>query len=53
MGQEDVVMCGKIGVDNPAANGNTLLDGIEEFSQQASANGPGLDQAGPSTALHR
>ena len=53
MGQEDVVMCGKMGVDNPAANGNALLDGIAEFSQQASANGPGLDQAGPSTALHR
>ena len=34
MGQEDVIMCGKIVKPEPppAANGNGLLDGIEEFS---------------------
>ena len=53
MGQEDVVMCGRIGSENPAANGNALLDGIEEFSQQGRANGPALEQAGPSSAHPR
>jgi 2,5-diamino-6-(ribosylamino)-4(3H)-pyrimidinone 5'-phosphate reductase len=52
MGQEDVVMCGKLGPERPAANGNALLDGIEEFSQQALANGPAVEQAGPSSASH-
>ncbi|ERF69625.1 hypothetical protein EPUS_03617 [Endocarpon pusillum Z07020] len=54
MGQDDVIMCGKIGgVQPPAANGNGLLDGIEEFSQQAVANGPAAaaaEQAGASNA---
>ncbi len=53
MGQEDVIMCGKIGREPPAANGNGLLDGIEEFSQQAVANGPVVEQAGTSTTQHR
>lgn len=43
MGQEDVIMCGKIGVEQASpANGNGLLDGIEEFSQQAAVNGPAV-----------
>lgn len=51
MGQEDVVMCGKMGVDLPAAaNGSGLLDGIEELSQQAVANGPVVEQAGAAAA---
>lgn len=53
MGQEDVVMCGKMGSDNAAANGNPLLDGIEDFSHPGGTNGPALDQAGPSSAHPR
>lgn len=54
MGQDDVIMCGKIGGLEPAATkANGLLDGIEEFSQQAVAHGPTGEQAGASSALHR
>lgn len=54
MGQEDVIMCGKLGHERTGANGNGLLDGIEEFSQQAVANGPPpVEQAGAATAANR
>ncbi|NKB16324.1 MAG: RibD family protein [Sphingomonadales bacterium] len=53
MGQEDVIMCGKIEPERPAPNGNGLLDGIEEFSQQALPNGPAVEQPETSAASHR
>jgi 2,5-diamino-6-(ribosylamino)-4(3H)-pyrimidinone 5'-phosphate reductase len=53
MGQEDVILCGKMGLEQPGSNGNGLLDGIEEFSQQAVSNGSSLEQAGASTISHR
>ncbi len=55
MGQDDVIMCGKIGgMQAAAANGNGLLDGIEEFSQQAVAvaNGPAAEQVEASNDSH-
>jgi 2,5-diamino-6-(ribosylamino)-4(3H)-pyrimidinone 5'-phosphate reductase len=53
MGQEDVIMCGKIGPAPAAINGNGLLDGIEEFSQQVVANGPSVEQAAAPSVSNR
>jgi 2,5-diamino-6-(ribosylamino)-4(3H)-pyrimidinone 5'-phosphate reductase len=33
MGEEDVVLCGKVKVERPQSHGNGILQGIEEFSR--------------------